>query len=100
MMQEGKIIQSVAKAMKLLDLLAASSGPLSLAEISTMTGWPKSTIHGLLSTMRETSVVAQDTEGRYMLGIRLFEYGCTLSNSWNIIENTFLQLKIRKIEKF
>ena len=85
-MQEGKIIQSVAKAMKLLDILAASTGPLSLAEISSMTGWPKSTIHGLLSTMRETSVVAQDTEGRYMLGIRLFEYGCTLSNSWTIIE--------------
>lgn len=85
-MQEGKIIQSVAKAMKLLDILAASAGPLSLAEISVMTGWPKSTIHGLLSTMRETSVVSQDTEGRYMLGIRLFEYGCTLSNSWNIIE--------------
>lgn len=85
-MQEGKTIQSVAKAMKLLDLLAASANPLSLAEISSLTGWPKSTIHGLLSTMRETSVVAQDDEGRYMLGIRLFEYGCTLSNSWTIIE--------------
>lgn len=85
-MQEGKTIQSVAKAMKLLDLLAASSEPMGLAEISTATGWPKSTVHGLLSTMRETSVVAQDAEGRYMLGIRLFEYGCTLSSSWNIIE--------------
>ena len=85
-MQEGKIIQSVAKAMKLLDILAASSTPLTLAEISAQTGWPKSTVHGLLSTMRETSVVAQDVEGRYMLGIRLFEYGCTLSSSWTIIE--------------
>lgn len=85
-MQEGKIIQSVAKAMKLLDILAASPRPLSLAEISAQTGWPKSTIHGLLSTMRETSVVAQDEEGQYMLGIRLFEYGCILSNSWTIIE--------------
>ena len=85
-MQEGKIIQSVAKAMKLLDILAATSVPLSLAELSSQTGWPKSTIHGLLSTMRDSSVVAQDEEGRYMLGIRLFEYGCTLSNSWTIIE--------------
>lgn len=85
-MQEGKTIQSVAKAMQLLDILAASNRPMSLAEISAMTRWPKSTIHGLLSTMRETSVVAQDEEGRYMLGIRLFEYGCTLSSSWTIIE--------------
>lgn len=85
-MQEGKIIQSVVKAMKLLDILAESSVPLSLAEVSNLTGWPKSTIHGLLSTMKESSVVAQDEEGRYMLGIRLFEYGCTLSSSWTILE--------------
>ena len=85
-MQDGKIIQSVAKAMKLLDILAESLCPLSLAELSAKTGWPKSTIHGLLSTMRESSVVAQDEEGRYMLGIRLFEYGCTLSSSWTILE--------------
>ena len=85
-MQEGKTIQSVAKAMQLLDILAASNQPMGLAEISAITHWPKSTIHGLLSTMRETSVVAQDEEGRYMLGILLFEYGCTLSSSWTIIE--------------
>lgn len=85
-MQEGKIIQSVAKAMKLLDILAETPVPLTLAELSIKTGWPKSTVHGLLSTMRESSVIAQDDEGRYMLGIRLFEYGCTLSSSWTILE--------------
>jgi len=85
-MQEGKTIQSVAKAMKLLDMLAETPVPMTLAEISQQTGWPKSTVHGLLSTMRDYSVIAQDEEGRYMLGIRLFEYGCTLSNSWTIIE--------------
>lgn len=85
-MQEGKTIQSVAKAMSLLDLLAGSPEPLTLAEISQKTGWPKSTVHGLLSTMRDYSVIAQDEEGRYMLGIRLFEYGCTLSSSWTILE--------------
>lgn len=85
-MQEGKIIQSVAKAMQLLDLLAAAKEPMSLAEISQKTGCPKSTVHGLLSTMRDYSVIAQDEQGRYMLGIRLFEYGCTLSSSWSILE--------------
>lgn len=85
-MQEGKIIQSVAKAMQLLDLLAAAGGAMSLAEISQLTDWPKSTVHGLLSTMKEYSVVSQDDQGRYMLGIRLFEYGCTLSSSWTILD--------------
>lgn len=85
-MQENKTIQSVAKAMSLLDVLAASPAAMSLAEISAQTGWPKSTIHGILSTMRDYSVISQDEEGRYQLGIRLFEYGCTLSNSWTIID--------------
>ena len=80
-MQEGRI-----KAMQLLDILDASTMPLSLAQISARTGWPKSTVHGLLSTMREYSVVSQNDDGSYMLGIRLFEYGCTLSNSWSICE--------------
>ena len=84
--QDGKIIQSVAKAMKLLDILDASPMPMSLAELSAQTGWPKSTLHGLLSTMKGYSVVAQNEDGNYMLGIRLFEYGCTLSNSWDIVE--------------
>lgn len=85
-MQDGKIIQSVSKAMKLLDLLAETAEAQSLSEISQKTGWPKSTVHGLLATMRENSVVAQDEEGRYSLGIRLFEYGCILSSSWTMIE--------------
>lgn len=85
-MQEGKQIQSVAKAMQLLNLLAASPTPVGLAEISARTGWPKSTIHGLFATLREFSAVRQDGEGRYMLGVRLFEYGCALSRSWTILD--------------
>jgi len=85
-MTDGKIIQSVAKAMDLLDILSQETEPMTLAQISQKTGWPKSTVHGLLSTMREYSVIYQDTEGRYSLGIRLFEYGCKLAASWTIID--------------
>ena len=63
-MQEGKTIQSVAKAIKLLDLLEAAAVPMTLAEISKQTGWAKSTVHDLLATMRQFSVVAQEEEGR------------------------------------
>ena len=50
---ESKTIHSVAKAIHLLDLLTAGGQPASLTELYQKTGWPKSTIHGLLSTMRE-----------------------------------------------
>lgn len=85
-MEEVKIIQSVSKAIRLLDLLAEAGTPMTLAQISKETGWAKSTVHDLLSTMRQSSVVSQDNEGRYTLGIRLFEYGCNLSNSWTVLE--------------
>ena len=58
--------------------------PLTLAVLSKQTGWPKSTIHGLLSTMRESAVVDQQSDGRYCLGVRLFEYGCAVGASWSV----------------
>ena len=42
--QEGKTIHSVAKAIRLLDLLTAAAQPASLTELYQKTGWPKSTI--------------------------------------------------------
>ena len=85
-MAEKKIIHSLAKAMNLLEILSNEKRPVSLNELSEITGYPRSTVHGLLSTMREYSVIEQNSDGRYMLGIRLFEYGCSVSNGWNICD--------------
>ncbi len=81
---DGKTIHSVAKAITLLDILTAKGQPAALTELYRETGWPKSTIHGLLSTMRASGLIEQGPDGRYWLGIRLFEYGCAVSNSWDI----------------
>ena len=64
---ESKTIHSVAKAIHLLDLLTAGGQPASLTELYQKTGWPKSTIHGLLSTMREAGLIEQNANGRYWL---------------------------------
>ena len=81
---DGKTIHSVAKAITLLDILTAKGRPAALTDLHRETGWPKSTIHGLLSTMRASGLIEQGPDGRYWLGIRLFEYGCAVSNSWDI----------------
>lgn len=81
----AKKIQAVDKAMRLLALMASNKAPMTLAEVSQSAGLPKSTAHGLLSTLREHGVVEQSNEdGRYRLGVRLFEWGCIVSNSWDI----------------
>ena len=79
-------IKSVEKAMILLDTLAASREPLSLQELSLRCGYPKSTVYGLVSTMRSFHVVEQDSiTGKYMLGMHLFELGNVVRNSWDVV---------------
>ncbi len=86
-MARGNTVQSVEKAMKILDVLMESGTPLSLAEISEATQWPKSTVHALLNSMRESFVVEQqDSDGKYMLGYRLFELGSQVCNSWDVVK--------------
>lgn len=63
MSHENGPVQSAAKALRLLGLLMEVHQPLTLAALSKQTGWPKSTIHGLLSTMRESAVVDQQSDG-------------------------------------
>lgn len=84
-MPDGNTIRSVAKAMEVLQLLADSAAPLPLKAISEQTGIPKSTAFGLLATMREYDVVTQQADGRYALGLRLFELGCRVSRSWQSV---------------
>lgn len=85
--REAGRVQSVCKAMDLLSCLAQAGVPLTLGELSSRTGMPRATVHGLLAAMRPSAVVEQSpADGRYRLGIRLFEYGCAVSRGWNILE--------------
>ena len=83
-MRDGNIILSVAKAMELLQILSRAGRPLSLKELTDLCGYPKSTVFGLLTTMRLHDVVTQTPEGKYTLGLRLFEYGRQVERSWDI----------------
>lgn len=83
-MAERNTVQSVDKAMTLLEILLARHTPMTLQELSAASGYPKSTAHALLTTMRSHSAVEQQGDGRYALGIRLFECGCAVSSAWDI----------------
>lgn len=83
-MPDGNTILSVAKAMELLTALSKAGQPLTLKELSERCGFPKSTVFGLLTTMREYDVISQTPDGKYTLGLRLFEFGCQVEQSWDI----------------
>ena len=79
MAAEKGSIQSVDKAVDLLDAMLSSRKPLSLKELSAITGFPKSTAHAFLNTMRNRHLLDQDEDGNYYFGIRVFEYGTAAS---------------------
>ena len=75
-------VKSILRASELLDVLARCGAPLSLGELAERLGWAKSTTHGIVSTLSAVSLVSQrQSDGRYGLGIRLFELGCAASDT-------------------
>ena len=77
-------VHALGKAMELLEALLRSRRPLSLQELCALSGYPKSTAHALLATLREYDAVSQTADGRYALGMKLYEYGCAVSAGWDV----------------
>ena len=85
MESRGRRVFSVEKAIRLLDCFWQERSALSLRELEQMTGWAKSTIHGLLASMLDSGVIEQNsTDGKYRLGYHLFELGSAVSQSWDL----------------
>lgn len=79
-------VKALGKALELLELLLRNRRPMSLQELCQQSGYPKSTAHALLTTLREYQMIQQETDGRYRLGIRLYECGCAVSALWDVRE--------------
>lgn len=81
---KGKKIQSVEKAMQLLDCFWRNRRPFTLAELAAETGWAKSTIHALLSSMIPNAMIQHGADGRYRLGYHAFELGSVVEATWDV----------------
>jgi DNA-binding IclR family transcriptional regulator len=69
------MVKSVVRVMQILDTLSAEDS-LSITEISTKLGSPKSSIHDIVSTLLTTGILEKDLDrNRYRLGLKLFELG-------------------------
>lgn len=70
------IIQSVERALQILDLFNEQSTELKITEISKQMGLSKSTLHSLLKTLQLHGYIDQNPEnGKYCLGMKLVERG-------------------------
>lgn len=71
------------RLMELLELITRNDQPLALPELVTLTGWPKPTVHRMLSQLEHGGWLVREPDGRrYAMASRLLRLAeAALSNS-------------------
>jgi IclR family transcriptional regulator, KDG regulon repressor len=86
-------VQSVDRAIDILNCFSFEKNKLTLPEIVTMTGLNRSTVRRLVSNLAFRGLLQENTEKKqYQLGLRLFEYGSIVHSSFSLMKAASEQL--------
>ena len=86
-------MQSVDRAIDILNCFSFEKNKLTLPEIVTMTGLNRSTVRRLVSNLAFRGLLQENTEKKqYQLGLRLFEYGSIVHSSFSLMKAASEQL--------
>ncbi|MFK3683340.1 IclR family transcriptional regulator [Pseudomonas sp. NPDC088890] len=88
MINENKGIQSVERAMLILEAIAASGGQIRLVDLATQSGLHKSTLHGLLNTLAAMGYISRRGT-HYALGLRLRDIAQPLNDADALLREAF-----------
>ncbi|WP_130805828.1 IclR family transcriptional regulator [Senegalia massiliensis] len=87
MKTKGKTVQSVDRALKIIEILKDRPKGIGVTELSNILEVSKSTAHRLLMSLYNADFVRQDRENeKYLLGLRFIELGEIVSNELDIKE--------------
>lgn len=83
----GRTIQSVARALNILETLSAARGEMPLNEIAKATELNVSTCHHILLTLMHRGYVGQNIKGRaYFLGNKVLELSSNRTRQFNLLD--------------
>ncbi|MEN9314782.1 MAG: hypothetical protein RIS35_1175 [Pseudomonadota bacterium] len=68
------LVPAVERAVRLLDALAGARSPKSLADLARELALPKSSVHGLLSTLVALGLARRDADHAFSLGTRPLQW--------------------------
>ncbi|WP_274585399.1 helix-turn-helix domain-containing protein [Neisseria leonii] len=91
MINETRRIQSVERAMYILEQIALAGGHIRLNDLAARTGLNKATLHGLLNTLAALGYIGRDGKS-YTLGLRLRDLTLPLSDADEHLRRRFRPL--------
>lgn len=91
MVDETRKIQSVERALRILEMLAQQGGSARLSDLAQEMQLNKSTLHGLLNTLSAMGYTAREGS-RYTLGLRLREVAQPLADYDEVLRRRFRPL--------
>jgi DNA-binding IclR family transcriptional regulator len=79
-------VQAIDRAVQILQCFSEKRPELKLIEISDELGLNKSTVHGIISTLKYHGLIEQDNETqKYRLGVYLMQLGDVVSRSIDVV---------------
>lgn len=99
-MENSKTIQSVVRAMAILECVAAADSNAALGQISSELALNKSTVHGIAATLEHLGYLARHPEtGRYALGLKVWELGQSYVGNISILHES-KRLMVELVKKY
>ncbi|SJZ75310.1 IclR family transcriptional regulator [Selenihalanaerobacter shriftii] len=93
-MAKKKVVQSVDRALIILEALADEGRPMTLSNLAEKTELNISTVHRILNTLALRDFIEQNQDsGKYYLGLKAFEIGNAAKKNINLINITKPYLK-------
>jgi DNA-binding IclR family transcriptional regulator len=86
-------VQALDRAFAVLDLLGESETPLGLAQVASSLQLHKSTAHRFLMVLERHHMVERTTNGKFRLGLRLFDFGNRAIEQYDLRERALPHLR-------
>ncbi|AQA04663.1 hypothetical protein BVC93_22080 [Mycobacterium sp. MS1601] len=81
----GGRVPALTRAAAVLQTVTDAGRPMTLAELTELTGFPKSSVMGICHALADELLLARGVDGTYVLGSRVFELASTArAQSWPI----------------
>lgn len=83
-------VQSVDRALHILEVLSGSAAPLGVTEIALVTGLPQGTAHRILRSLQQRGYVRHEAGRKYAIGAAVFRLGDAAQRSIGVRARPYL----------